>query len=246
MLDEVHTYRGIFGSNVANVMRRLERVCGALRRPAAVRLLLARPSPTPASTPSKLTGRAVELIDRDGSPAGQKHFVLWNPPLRRHFAGRAPPARTSRPSALMTDLVKDGVQTIAFSRDAQRRRAALRYMRERLERDSPRAGQARASAYRGGYLPEERREIERKLVSARAARRRQHQRAGAGHRHRQPGRLLIIGYPGTIASTWQQAGRAGRGADGSLVVLIAYNDPIDQYLMRHPGVLLRPVARKRA
>jgi len=233
VLDEVHTYRGLFGSNVANVMRRLLRVAAHYgARPQFV--CSSATIANPAEHAAKLIGRPVELIDRDGSPAGEKHFVLWNPPLLGTFAGRRSPLTEA--VSLMSELIKDDVQVIGFSRTRNGAERLLRAVRERLQQVSPRLARS-VDAYRGGYLPAERREVERKLARRELLGVASTNALELGIDIGSLDACCVIGYPGTIASTWQQAGRAGRGTEESVVFLIAQNAPIDQYLMHNPRYL---------
>ncbi|MFO8007224.1 MAG: DEAD/DEAH box helicase [Candidatus Brocadiia bacterium] len=230
VLDEVHTYRGLFGSNVADTVRRLLRITdhyGAEPRFVCSSATIANP----AEHAAHLTGRPMKLIDRDGSPAGRKLFVLWNPPRLGEFAGRRSPL--SEAVALMAELVKEEIQVIAFSRTRSGAERLLRYCRERLSEVSPRLAEA-VQAYRGGYLPEERREVERKLPTRELLGVASTNALELGIDIGSLDASIVVGYPGTIASTWQQAGRAGRGRDESVVFLIAQNAPVDQYLMHNP------------
>ena len=231
VVDEIHTYRGIFGSNVANVLRRLNRICrhyGA--QPSYV--LCSATIANPKELAERLTGLPVELVDSDGSPKGPKRFVLWNPP----YLDRAQMERRSsneEAHELLVSLLGRGVQTIAFARTRIVAELLYRYTAETLEKRNPRlAGAVRA--YRAGYLPEERREIERRLFSGELLGVTSTNALELGIDVGSLDAALIVSYPGSIASTWQQAGRAGRGANESLVVLIGYNDPLDQYLMQRP------------
>ncbi|RIK74900.1 MAG: ATP-dependent helicase [Planctomycetota bacterium] len=231
VLDEVHTYRGILGANVACVLRRLQRIC---RHYGSAPIFLAASATiaNPGELASRLVGRDVTVIDNDGSPRGRKFFVLWNPtPL-----GADSLARTSAADDavnLMVDAIEADAQVLAFTRTRQAAELIHRYVKETLDmRHSPRAAQVRA--YRGGYLPNERREIEQALFAGKL-------RGVAATNALELGIdigsldvALLVNYPGTIASTWQQAGRSGRRHDESLAVLLAGNDPVDQYLLRHP------------
>ena len=231
VIDEVHTYRGIFGANVAGVLRRLVRVCrhyGAEPTFICASATVANPG----ELTERLIGRPVAVIDDDGSPRGAKHFVLWNPPFidRDHVSRRSPSDEATR---LMADLMREGAQTITFTRTRQAAELIYRYVHDRLQRDlSPLADQVRA--YRGGYLPNERREIEQRLFTGQLKGVVSTNALELGIDVGSLDASILVGYPGTIASTWQQAGRAGRRSDESLSILIAQNDPIDQYLIRHP------------
>jgi len=231
VVDEIHTYRGIFGSNVANVLRRLRRVVA--RHGGEPGFILSSATiANPQEHAERLTGLPVTLIDRDGSPCGRKTFVLWNPPtLDESKMVR----RSSNVEAheLLVGLVERGIQTIAFARARVVAELVLRYARESLQRHRPElAGKLRA--YRGGYLPGERRNIEKALFSGDLMGVSSTNALELGIDVGSLDASLIIGFPGTVASTWQQAGRAGRATADALAVLIAYNDPIDQYLVRHP------------
>lgn len=235
VLDEVHTYRGVFGSNVANVIRRLKRIAAHYgSRPVFV--ACSATINNPVELASQLIGEDVVPVIRDGSPRGPKSFVFLNPgKLDEKGLARRGPHGTAR--KWMSELVKRRVQTIAFSRTRLASEVIYRYCRETLQSRHPTlAGTVRA--YRGGYLPEERREIERGIAEGKILGISSTNALELGIDIGSLEACLIVGYPGTIASLWQQAGRAGRGTGKSLVVLIAYNSPIDQYLMNNPRYVL--------
>jgi DEAD/DEAH box helicase domain-containing protein len=236
VVDEIHTYRGIFGSNVANVLRRLRRVCehyGADPQFICSSATIANPT----ELAERLIGRPFTLVDNDGSPRGTKHFVLWNPPFLD--IGRME-RRSSNVEGhwLMAELIAAGFQTIAFGRARIVAELIYRYAKESLRRLRPEYAK-KIRPYRGGYLPEERREIERQLFSGDLMGVASTNALELGIDVGSLDASVIVGFPGTIASTWQQAGRAGRVSDESLAVLVAYNDPIDQYLMRHGEYFFR-------
>lgn len=231
VVDEIHTYRGIFGSHVANVLRRLDRITAHY----GSRPIIAASSATianPGEHAERLLGRKVKVVSDDGSPRGRKYFVFWNPP-NIDIGEMERRSSNIEAAELVSRLVLDDVQTIAFVRARVVSEVITRYVREML-------GKHRSSLkdsvhpYRGGYLPEERREIEKRLfagdlkavISTNAL----ELGIDVGALHAS----VIVGYPGSIASTWQQAGRAGRGKEDSLVVFIPYNTPLDQYLANHP------------
>ncbi len=231
VVDEIHTYRGIFGSHVAHVLRRLRRVA---RHYGADPIFIASSATirNPSELAEGLFGMPAELVDQDGSPRGPRHFVFWNPP---YMDTARMERRSSNVEAqeLFTALVRRGVQSIVFTRARVTAEIIYRYAREALERE--RGGLAAAvSAYRGGYLPEERREIERRLFSGELMGVVSTNALELGIDVGSLDASILVGFPTTIASAWQQAGRAGRGHEPSLAVLVGYNDPIDQYLMRHP------------
>ncbi|MEQ8786408.1 MAG: DEAD/DEAH box helicase [Pirellulaceae bacterium] len=231
VIDEVHMYRGILGANVSCVLRRLARVC---RHYGGDPIFLAASATiaNPGELVTRLIGRDVQVIDDDGSPRGRKYFALWNPaPLGKDSLAR----RSAGDDAvwLMVEAMQAGGQTLAFTRTRQQAELVNRYVQEAFRlRSSPLERQMRA--YRGGYLPDERRGIEAELFSGRL---RGVSATNALELGVDIGSLdvaLLVNYPGTIASTWQQAGRSGRRHDESLAVLLAGNDPVDQYLLRHP------------
>ncbi len=231
VLDEVHTYRGILGAHVANVLRRLQRVCQHYGSDP-IFLAASATIANPGELTGRLIGRPVQVIDCDGSPRGRKFFVLWNPSP----AGKDALARRSATDDavwLMTEAVQSDAQALTFTRTRQAAELVHRYTQDALrEQHSPLVDSVRA--YRGGYLPNERRQIEQDLFAGRL-------RGVAATNALELGVdigsldvTLLVHYPGTIASTWQQAGRSGRRQTESLSVLLAGNDPVDQYLLRHP------------
>ena len=230
VIDEIHTYRGIFGSNVANVLGRLQRICRHYQ--AAPQFICCSATiANPTELARQLTGQAMTLVDDDGSPKGQKHFVLWNPPLLADGLERR--SSNSEAKDLMVRLLRGRIQTIAFTRARVVAELIYRYVREELSRyGSGLANSVRA--YRGGYLPEERRAIEKQLFSGELLGVSSTNALELGIDIGSLDACLIVGFPGTIASVWQQAGRAGRKNADSLVILIGHNNPIDQYLMQHP------------
>src|SRR5882672_11345875 len=238
VVDEVHTYRGIFGSHVANVLRRLRRI--ARHYGAEPQFLLSSATlRNPQELAELIVGDDVHVIDQDGSPRGPKLFVLWNP---RQYGPDSPERRSASIDAerILVALLKRGVQSIVFTKARVVAELIYRYARERLEREEGRDGKSGGgladllSPYRGGYLPEERRAIERRLFDGEL---RGVISTNALELGIDVGGLdvaILIGAPPTLASAWQQAGRAGRKGNASLAVLIAYNEMVDQYLMRHP------------
>jgi DEAD/DEAH box helicase domain-containing protein len=234
VIDEIHAYRGIFGSNVANVIRRLSRICahyGAHPQFICCSATIANP----AELAEKLTGVPLTLIgsDQDGSPKGPKSFLLWNPPfLDDSMVERR--SANSDARDLMVELIRRRFPTIAFVRTRNGAELLYRYCQEGLQHASPSLARM-VRAYRGGYLPEERREIERQLFEGELLGVTSTNALELGIDVGSLSASLMVGYPGTIASTWQQAGRAGRGTEESLAVLIAHNTPIDQYLMQNPA-----------
>ena len=239
VVDECHGYRGMFGAHVAHVLRRLRRVCERYGA-APVFVLASATSADPSGAASRLVGRPVRAVSADAAPRGEKVFALWEPPLSSlRGENDAPVRRASGAEAarLLADLVIADGRTLAFIRS--RRGAeitALSAQRFLLEAFLPDHA-ARVAAYRAGYLPAERRVLEQQLddgtllgVAATNALELGIDVAGLDA-------VLLAGFPGTLASLWQQAGRAGRAANSSLVVLIARDDPLDTYLVHHPEAL---------
>jgi len=230
VVDEVHSYRGIFGSNVGNVMRRLRRICAHYQ--AKPQFVCASATiDNPDEHAARIVGEPFTKVDQDGSPRGPKRFVLWNPPFldEGKMERRSPNTEAQR---LMVEFVRSGVQTITFVRARVTAEVLYRYVHDELVKDSPRL-KDKVRAYRGGYLAEDRREIERALFSGELLGVTTTNALELGIDIGGLDVAILVGYPGTIASTWQQAGRAGRGSDEALVILIAQNSPIDQYLMQH-------------
>ncbi|MCK4282772.1 MAG: DUF1998 domain-containing protein, partial [Candidatus Brocadiae bacterium] len=240
VIDEVHAYRGVFGSHLANVLRRLGRVCrhyGSTPQFICCSATIANPK----EHAERITGHEMELITNDGSPRGPKRFVLWNPPPL-DTAARGKPGEWrvggDRRSPLweavhlMTSLVKEGVQTIAFVRTRLMAELIFKHCRDVLRPVSRRLAES-VHAYRGGYLPEERRQIERRLVNKEILGVASTNALELGIDIGSLDACILVGYPGTVASPWQQAGRAGRGEEESVVFLIGQNSPMDQYLMVH-------------
>ncbi|MGK5532845.1 DEAD/DEAH box helicase [Streptomyces sp. URMC 129] len=237
VVDECHVYRGVFGSHVAQVLRRLRRVCGHYGA-EPVFLLASATTADPGTTASRLTGLPVAAVTEDASPRGELVFALWEPPLTEAVGERGAPLRrtaTAETAELLTDLVSHRVRTVAFVRSRRGAELIALIARERLEG----ADRRRVAAYRGGYLPEERRALERALhegellgLAATTALELGVDVAGLDA-------VLLAGYPGTRASLWQQAGRAGRRRQGALAVLVARDDPLDTYLVHHPEALFR-------
>jgi DEAD/DEAH box helicase domain-containing protein len=234
VIDELHTYRGLFGSQVANLIRRLKRICefyGSSPRFLCASATIANPLDLAERL---LEERDIALVDRSGAPRGERRLVFYNPPLINRALG-------VRRSSLLegcriaAPLIKAGIQTICFCRSRVSVEVMLSYLQQSL---APRLdARRRIRGYRGGYLPLQRREIEHGL------------RTGEVHGVVSTNALelgvdigslqaaVLVGYPGTIASTWQQLGRAGRRS-GALAVFVAGSSPLDQFIVRHPEYFL--------
>ncbi|OPZ84519.1 MAG: ski2-like helicase [bacterium ADurb.Bin429] len=240
VLDELHVYSGIFGSNMANVLRRLARLCAHY----GSRLQYLACSATvgnPRELARALTGREVTLVDDDGSPHGKRTYVFWNPPRERARTWRGRRSANVEAHELMALLITKGVRTITFSKAKMTAEIIHRYVSERLQQTAPHLLSA-LSPYRGGYLPEERREIERKLFSGELLGVSSTKALELGINIGGLDASILVGYPGTLAGFFQQAGRAGRATDDALVVLVGLDTPVNQYVMSHPEYLFdRPV-----
>lgn len=229
VVDEAHVLRGVFGSHVSMVLRRLRRLIA--HHGGSPRWCLSTATVGNAEElATQLTGLPFRVVDEDASPRGRKLFALWNPPVIDEDTG-ARRSALSEAAGLMTTLVDDGVRTIGF---AKSRRAA------ELLADFTRRGVADAQArpkiksYRAGYLAEDRRAIEQQLASGDLLAVAATSALELGIDIGSLDAAVIAGYPGTRASLWQQAGRAGRREEQSLAILVAQDDPLDQYLVQHP------------
>jgi DEAD/DEAH box helicase domain-containing protein len=242
VVDECHGYRGVFGAHVAAVLRRLRRICAHYGADPAFALASATTA-DPAATAARLTGLEVEEVTEDGSPHGRLLFALWEPPLTDARGELGAPTRRSavaETAGLLADLAGERVRTVAFVRS--RRGAELVSVMAREELGRSGGTPAQIAAYRAGYLREDRRKLEADLQSGRLT-------AVAATNALELGvdiagldAVLLTGYPGTRASLWQQAGRAGRGGQEALAVLVARDDPLDTYLVHHPEALFgKPV-----
>lgn len=234
VIDEAHAYRGIFGSSVALVVRRLRRVL-ARYRSTPVFVLASATSGNPAAHAAELIGLPVTAITSDGSPRGEVTFALWEPAARRDDDGAEHrPAASTAAARLLAELVAADVQTIAFARS----RAGVEAVAAAANRQLAAGGLAtRVAAYRGGYLPEERRALERQLRTGALRGLAATNALELGIDVHGLDAVVMAGWPGRLSSLWQQAGRAGRSGGSSAAVLIAAEDPLDAYLMAHPELI---------
>jgi DEAD/DEAH box helicase domain-containing protein len=244
VVDECHTYRGVFGSHVAQVLRRLRRLC-ARYGASPVFLLASATVSEPEVSAGRLVGLPVTPVSDDASPRGTTEFALWEPPLQPDYTGEngAPVRRsaTAETGDLLADLVVEGARTIAFVRSRRGAEAVAVNARRAVEEAVPDLAR-RVAAYRSGYLPEERRELERRLQSGDLLGVAATNALELGVDVAGLDAVLLAGWPGTVASVWQQAGRAGRAGQGALAVFVARDDPLDTYLVHHPTALFgRPV-----
>ncbi len=231
VIDEIHTYRGVFGSNLANVLRRLLRLCEFYGSHPQF-ILCSATIENPAELAKTLIGRDVSLIDENGAPSGEKNFVFYNPPVVNRQLGIRQSV-LSQTRAIASMLVKNNVQTIVFGKSRLQVEVLTRQLKE-LVRD-PVGNSGRVRGYRGGYLPSERREIERGLRAGNIEAVVSTNALELGIDIGALEACVLCGYPGTIASTWQQAGRAGRRHGTSLTILIASSSPMDQFIVTHPA-----------
>jgi DEAD/DEAH box helicase domain-containing protein len=233
VVDELHTLRGIFGSHVAHLLRRLRRLCAAYGSSPTF-VFCSATIGSPEVLASDLCGLPVVPVTDDGSPRGERLFALWNPPLVDRGSGRRLSAN-GETAALMAELVGGEYRAIAFVRSRQ---GAERVAGDVWRRVGPDLADA-VKAYRGGYLAEERRAVEQELFAGRL-------RGVVATNALELGvdiggldACVLDGFPGTIASLWQQAGRAGRAQQRSAAVLVAGEDQLDQWLMAHPEEVFR-------
>jgi DEAD/DEAH box helicase domain-containing protein len=231
VVDEAHTARGVFGSHVSMVLRRLRRLIAHYG--GEPRFVLASATiGNPAELAERLTGLTFAEVTSDGSPRGEKSFVLWDPPLVDVELGIRRSA-ISETSWLLRLLVEADVRTIAFCRSRRASELVAEFARRELDPQR----RSRVKTYRAGYLPEERRKLERALADGELLAVAATSALELGIDVGSLDAALLAGYPGTRASMWQQAGRAGRGGEPSLAVLVAQDDPLDQYLVNHPDDL---------
>ena len=233
VVDELHYYRGVYGSHLANIMRRLRRLCefyGSRPQFIACSATIANPKELAES----LMEAPFDLVDRNGAPAGEKVFICYNPPvvnrqlgIRRSYIGE------TRRIAL--ELLDCKQQTLVFANNRLATEILVTYLKDAC--DKGRLPTESVRGYRGGYLPRERREIEKRLRSGDI-------RAVVATNALELGidvgsldAVVMAGYPGTIASTWQRAGRAGRRNTASLAIMVASSAPVDQYVVEHPEYL---------
>ena len=239
VVDEAHHYRGVFGAHVAQVLRRLRRVCA--RYGADPTFVLASATiAEPAVTAGRLTGLPVVEVTEDASPRGRIALGFWEPPFTSFTGENGAPVRRSagaETADLLTDLVVDGVRTLAFVRSRRgAEQVALSAAGALAEVDASLPD--RVAAYRGGYLPEERRDLEARLRSGQLLGLAATSALELGIDVSGLDAVLMAGYPGTRSALWQQLGRAGRGAGDALGVLVARDDPLDTYLVHHPEALV--------
>jgi len=228
VLDEAHTYRGVFGSNVALLIRRLLRICSLYGSSPQI-IISSATLANPEEFANKLTGLDFTLVNEDGSPRGRKYFVLYNP----YFSGIGALSTYEETKNLFILLIENGLQTLCFTTSRKMAEVITMLTKRDLMKHAPELAD-KVSSYRAGYLPEERRKIENKLKNSELIGVVSTNALEVGIDVGSLDAVIISGYPGTVISTWQQAGRSGRGMDDSLAILVAFQNPLDQYIMRHP------------
>ena len=234
IIDELHIYRGVFGSHVANVIRRLQRIC-QFYGSDPIFICTSATIANPLELAEKLTEKPMRLIQNNGAPSGVKHFLFYNPPIVNKPLNIRRSA-TLEVRKLAGELLKNKIQTIVFARSRVRVEILLTYLKELVKYQ---LGPKAIRGYRGGYLPTERREIENGLRSGDIYGVVSTNALELGVDIGQLQVCIMTGYPGTIASTWQQAGRAGRRHSESLVIMVASSSPLDQYIIQHPDYFFR-------
>ncbi|MDQ2901692.1 MAG: DUF1998 domain-containing protein, partial [Acidobacteriota bacterium] len=230
VIDELHYYRGVYGSHLANVLRRLRRIC-EFYKTNPIFICCSATIANPKELAESLTGQPFHMIDRNGAPSGEKFFIFYNPPVvNRQLGIRRSYINETRRLAL--EFIDRGQQTLVFANNRLATEVLVTYLKDAC--DNGRIPSETVRGYRGGYLPRERREIERCLRAGDV-------RAVVATNALELGidigsldAVVMAGYPGAIASTWQRAGRAGRRNTASAAVLVASSAPLDQYIVEHP------------
>jgi len=230
VIDELHNYRGIFGSHLANVLRRLKRIA-AFYGASPQFILCTATIANPVEVAEKMIESPVTLIDDNGAPRGEKYFIFYTPPVVNRFLGiRRSYINESRRVASV--FLKNDLQTIVFAQSRLNTEVLLTYLKEDIEKTIKEEGLIRG--YRGGYLPLKRREIEKGLREGKILGVVSTNALELGIDIGNLDVAVLAGYPGTIASTWQRAGRAGRKSGKSAAVLVASSSPLDQFIVNHP------------
>jgi DEAD/DEAH box helicase domain-containing protein len=232
VVDEAHVYRGVFGSHVSNVLRRLRRLCAGYGG-SPIFIASSATIGNPDEHFHRLVGVPATVVADDGSPHGPKHLLFWNPPLIEGASGRRRSANAEAASLLVA-LVRAKLRTIVFTKTRKLAELVVRYARDQLDDDL----KERIASYRAGYLAADRRAIERRLFDGELLAVTATTALELGIDVGDLAATVLTGYPGSLASVWQQAGRSGRGRDESLAILIGLDNPLDQYVMRHPELIL--------
>jgi DEAD/DEAH box helicase domain-containing protein len=230
VIDEVHSYRGVFGSHVANVIRRLQRVC-AFYGVSPQFILCSATIGNPREHTEALVQRPVHCVTASGAPSGERHVLLWNPPVVNADLGLRASAR-SQSNRVARLAIKSGLKTLVFASSRTLVEVLTKYLKDVFDHDPRKPPRIRA--YRGGYLPRERRAAERDMRAGHVDGIVSTSALELGVDIGALDVVVLNGYPGSVAGTWQRLGRAGRRQRAALGVLVASSDPLDQYLVRHP------------
>jgi DEAD/DEAH box helicase domain-containing protein len=237
VIDELHQYRGVFGSNLANVLRRLKRLCDFYgSKPQFI--LCSATIGNPKELAEKITGRQIDVIEKNGAPAGEKHFIFYNPPVINEQLGIRL-SSVNETARIAGDFIGNDIQTIAFARSRIRVEILTTYLKEQLSRRK--IPVEKVMGYRGGYLPNERRAIEKGVRSGEILGVVSTNALELGIDIGGLDVAILCGYPGGIASAWQQAGRAGRKTDLSLAIMVASSAPLDQFIVNNPEYFFKRV-----
>ena len=230
VIDEIHTYRGVFGSHLANVLRRLLRLCAFYGSQPRF-ILCSATIANPVELAQQLTGREISAVTENGAPTGERHFVFYNPPVVNRQLGirRGVVNEVKR---ISENLLRNEIPTIVFAKSRLQVEVITRHLKECVRNAYGYTNRVRG--YRGGYLPSERREIERGLREGEVDMVVSTNALELGIDIGSLTACVLCGYPGTIASTWQQAGRAGRRKDTALTIMVASSAPLDQYIIQNP------------
>ena len=230
VIDEIHTYRGVFGSHLANVLRRLERLCEFYGSHPQY-ILCSATIQNPVELAQALTGREISAVTENGAPSGERHFIFYNPPVVNKQLGiRKGCLNETR--AVAEEMLRNGIPTIVFAKSRVQVEVLTRYLKDCVRDAYGFSGRVRG--YRGGYLPGERREIERGLRAGEVDMVVSTNALELGVDIGALSACVLCGYPGSIASTWQEAGRAGRRKNTALTIMVASSSALDQYIVNHP------------
>ncbi len=235
VIDEIHHFRGIFGSHLANVIRRLRRIC-KFYGSDPIFICCSATIANPDELAEKIIGRPVVLIDKNGAPSGEKHFIIYNPPIINRQLGIRKSA-INEALNLAEMFIRERIQTIIFAQYRLHVEVLLTYLKERFK--EPFGKNIQVAGYRGGYLPNQRREIEQGLRSGQITGVVSTNALELGIDIGALDVSLIVGFPGTISSVWQQAGRAGRRSGTSLTIFVANSSAINQFLAQKTDYLLK-------
>jgi DEAD/DEAH box helicase domain-containing protein len=230
VLDELHAYRGVFGSHLANVLRRLRRIA-AFYGSTPQFICSSATIANPGELASRLAEAEFDVIEENGAPAGEKFFIFYNPPVVNRFLGIRR-SYINESMRVAQEFLKQKLQTVVFANSRLNTEVLLTYLQQATP--APPGQPPTIRGYRGGYLPGERREIEGGLREGRIRGVVSTNALELGIDVGSLDAVVMAGYPGTIASTWQRAGRSGRRNAGSCAVLVAYSAPLDQFIVQHP------------